>query len=222
MINCTLRNNSAVSGGAIDTTNFEPSIGVSLEKCTLANNRVSYRGGAIESGRGEVALTNCTLSENRASSITGPNQKPGGGAIFNRDGTVIVTNCTFDFNRADGDAHGSSIYNEGAGTITTANTIYDRMPTSDWHFVNEGTFISRGHNMCNDGGSGLLNAAGDKSSHSAGLQPLAYNGGATQTCAIGQDSLAMNAGDDAIAPPTDQRGFARSGVSDIGAYERTP
>jgi hypothetical protein len=230
LLDCTLRNNSAGSGGAVDTSNSEPSTVVNLEKCTLAGNQVSSRGGAINSGRGQVVLTNCTLSGNEAvTSNAGVNSKPGGGAIYNSDGTLSVTNCTFKDNRADDDSRASSIYNYGAGTVTTANSIYDRVGGSDVHFVNEGTFTSRGHNICDDsaggplgtGPGGLLNATGDRRVTSPGLLALAANGGPTQTCALEQNSVAINAGDDAIAPPTDQRGYARSGVSDIGAFERS-
>ena len=53
------------------------------------------------------------------------------------------------------------------------------------------------------------------------LAPLANNGGATLTMALGTGSPAINAGDDTRCEPTDQRGVLRpQGVHcDIGAYE---
>ncbi len=55
------------------------------------------------------------------------------------------------------------------------------------------------------------------------LEPLADNGGPTQTMALGAGSAAIDAGDKAKCPATDQRGFARPDVSgtacDVGAYE---
>lgn len=45
------------------------------------------------------------------------------------------------------------------------------------------------------------------------------NGGLTRTCAIDADSPAVNAGSDATAPVSDQRGYLRSGASDIGSFE---
>jgi hypothetical protein len=45
------------------------------------------------------------------------------------------------------------------------------------------------------------------------------NGGLTKTCSIDADSPAVNAGNDTNAPVVDQRGYLRSGISDIGAFE---
>ena len=51
------------------------------------------------------------------------------------------------------------------------------------------------------------------------LGPLADNGGPTQTMALLPSSPAINAGNSAIAPATDQRGQTRFANTDIGAYE---
>jgi hypothetical protein len=54
---------------------------------------------------------------------------------------------------------------------------------------------------------------------SAGLADPADNGGPTETMAIEPGSPALDAGTATGAPATDQRGFARAGAVDIGAYE---
>ena len=51
------------------------------------------------------------------------------------------------------------------------------------------------------------------------LGPLQDNGGPTRTMALLPGSPAINAGDSTNPPPTDQRGFARVGTPDIGAFE---
>ena len=53
------------------------------------------------------------------------------------------------------------------------------------------------------------------------LGPLQDNGGPTFTHQLLCGSIAINAGNNADAPPTDQRGFPRimGGTIDIGAYE---
>ena len=53
----------------------------------------------------------------------------------------------------------------------------------------------------------------------AKLQALANNGGPTPTMALLSGSPAINAGTATNAPATDQRGYARAGTPDIGAFE---
>ena len=76
---------------------------------------------------------------------------------------------------------------------------------------------SFGSNLDADGSCGLA-ALGDLLGDPL-LGPLADNSGPTQTHAIPGSSPAADAGDDVSAPPTDQRGEPRVGVSDIGAFE---
>jgi hypothetical protein len=54
------------------------------------------------------------------------------------------------------------------------------------------------------------------------LDSLKNNGGATDTMALLGGSPAIDAGNDAIAPATDQRGLGRFFKSDIGAFEIQP
>jgi hypothetical protein len=110
--------------------------------------------------------------------------------------------------------------------VITGNSLFVRNGIKT-NFSNSGTFISRGHNLSNDaaGGNsgtlpgGLLNASGDIRNRNPLIIALTNNGGPTETRALQAGSPAINAGDDAMAPPRDQRGYTRSGVSDIGAFE---
>ena len=54
------------------------------------------------------------------------------------------------------------------------------------------------------------------------LSAAADNGGQTLTAALGLGSPALDVGDPAYCPPTDQRGFGRpvGAGCDLGAYER--
>jgi len=55
------------------------------------------------------------------------------------------------------------------------------------------------------------------------LGVLANNGGPTMTESISSPSVAINAGNNAACPATDQRGFPRNdGACDIGAFEAVP
>ena len=70
---------------------------------------------------------------------------------------------------------------------------------------------------------GILNQTGDLRNTNPQLLTSSpqNNGGPTKTFAIGVfgSSPAINAGDDGAAPRRDQRGYFRTGQSDIGAYE---
>ena len=72
------------------------------------------------------------------------------------------------------------------------------------------SFSDQGHNLFF---STLGIADGTNPSDIIGLDPklgpLANNGGMTKTHALLKHSPAINAGDDSIAPPTDQRGVKR-------------
>ena len=92
-----------------------------------------------------------------------------------------------------------------------------------------GNFTTDGHNFIGNVGfsTGFTNnVSGDQvgtssSPKNAQLDPagLQNNGGPADTHALLSTSTAINAGDDALAPPTDQRGYLRNGISDIGAFE---
>jgi hypothetical protein len=216
--NCTLADNvSSSGGGAIHNIGFSGTYTVSLENCTLARNSAGY-GGAIDN-RGLLFLTNCTLSQNEATSA-------GSGALNNYGGRASLTNCTFANNLVSVDNQGASISNTNGGSVTTGNSLFVRGGLKP-NFFNDATFRSNGNNLSNDaaggfpgtGPGGLLNAHGDIRNTNPLLQALADNGGPTQTCALQWNSMAVNFGNDTMAPARDQRGVPRNGVSDIGAYE---
>jgi predicted outer membrane repeat protein len=234
---CTLSSSSSVShGGAIYNNGVNGNAMLTVVDCTFFSNYANGSGGGIlnagNSGHGVVDLTNCTFEQNIASGA--------GGAIYN-DGTVsgnvalTLTNCTLDKNNAGSGAGG--IYNDalnpessGVATVTLRNTIL-RAGIPSLNLYNDsdggGTITSQGHNLSDDsaGGDGattpggFLNVAGDIRNTDPMLDTLKNNGGPTDTIALLSGSAAINAGNDANAPSTDQRGYFRSGVSDIGAFE---
>src|SRR5262249_36773355 len=99
-----------------------------------------------------------------------------------------------------------------------------------------GAFTSGGHNLIGDGSgaTGFVNGInGDMVGTAASpidprLGALAFNGGPTKPHALLAGSPAIDKGDNAVAPATDQRGAARgkdgdgngSRIADIGAFER--
>jgi len=177
---------------------------------TISGNTTTGAGGGLQNYRHPLTVTNTTISGNTS-------QYRGGGLYIN-GGSALLVNVTVANNRALDDGGGIFRYDRHGALVTLHNTIV------------AGNFrVSEGER--NDV-AGELDAA---SSHnligSAGLGPLADNGGPTLTHAVGRGSAALDAGSNARADDAgltaDQRGFDRfldgdgDGVVtvDIGAYE---
>jgi hypothetical protein len=144
----------------------------------------------------------------------------------------MLLNCTIANNTvSSSDRTGSQLYagqtggGTAIGTIQLRNTIISDDGSRPNVFADsDGTFVSQGHNLSSDNGSGFLTGPGDLTSTDPLLGPLQNNGGPTQTMALLAGSPAIDAGDNTGAPDTDQRGFARivGGAIDIGAFEVQP
>jgi CSLREA domain-containing protein len=182
-------------------------------------------GGAIASG-GILTVTNTTFFKNVA---VGP-----GGALLFRGGSGTITNSTFlDGQYADGGGIAiiagrvtvinSTLFNNNAGgiqngqEITLTNTIVANSMYGPNCYGN-GVFHVDNHNLDTDG------SCGDATTVTAAqlkLGALANNGGPVQTMALGSGSVAIDAGDDAACPSTDQRGVTRpqGAHCDVGAFE---
>jgi len=213
---CVIFGNGAYrgSGGGIANSGT-----MTISECTISGNSATAfgaSGGGI-SNSGSLTITNSTLSGNIVF--------PGDGGGISNFGTVNLTNCTVSDNTAD---VGGGINNASGSTVSAVNSIIagnrsnlNDHPAPDFN----GEFTSSGHNLIgnNDRMTGTP-GPGDQIGTPAvpidpRLGPLQDNGGPTQTQALLAGSTAVDAGNDATAPPRDQRGYVRSGVSDIGAFE---
>ena len=221
--NTTLTGNSANDqvGRAGAIHNNAVSVGgratLTVSNCTVSNNSTDYAGGGIYNSAGNLQVSNCTFSGNSANGS-------GGGIYTEYDRAAVrITNCTFSGNSA---GSGGGIYCQGDTTVTVGNAIF-KSGASGENIYNAAHFVSAGHNLSNDaaggdtghGPGGLLNQPGDIRNTNPQLGPLADNGGPTKTMALLPNSPAIDAGNDANAPPADQRGYLRNGTSDIGAFE---
>ncbi len=205
-----LSGNSAAggAGGGLYNTGI-----ATLDRVTIDANTAKTGGGIENDLGGNLTLTNVTISGN---AVNGPGISAKGGGILN-SGTLNATNVTITGNTA---TKGGGI-NVGAGTVTLKNTIVagNGGGADD---VN-GAITSAGNNLIGTtvGSSGWV--ASDRTNIASGLNPtLAFNGGLTPTHTLQAGSAAINAGTSAGAPATDQRGSARAGLIDIGAYEYAP
>lgn len=215
-----------VMGGGI--YNFGFNARLTVERSTISGHSVYTDGGGIYHGMGTLELTNVTLSGNSA--------RRNGGGLFNGNtatgnGVVVpvvrLVNVTLSNNGAEAadsstpstGRGGGGIYNRPGARLSLVNSIIaSNLAGHDCYNDTGGMIQSLGHNLDGDGSCGLT-ATSDIAGGTADLAALANNGGPTQTQALLAGSDAIDAGLASACPATDQRGFERVGVCDIGAFE---
>ena len=192
--------NTATGGGGISVRSM---VTMDIVNTTIDGNSARDVGGGITSN-GSVTLQNDTIADNSSA-----NDSAGGGAGLNAfgGGTYQFVNTLFQGNLATGS-------NTPSGCGCSGSSC------------KSGALVSHGHNLADDA-TCALSGAGDMANTSAGLQALAGNGGPTETRALLGSSPAVDAGDNANCPNTDQRGSMRpadgrlmnTDICDIGAFE---
>jgi predicted outer membrane repeat protein len=225
---------SATVTGSRVTNNAARDAGGGIRAVSANVTNSTFSGNSADTGNGggliadEVVLTNCTVSGNSA----GGN----GGGICTFVGASIV-NATIVENSALNSGGGVFRHPGASDPVFVQNSI---IALNLVGFAGSGpdaagSFVTRAHNLIGivDGSIGF----GDHGTDLFGsadrpldpkLGPLAANGGPTKTHALLAGSPAIDAGDNANAPTTDQRGLARikdgngdrRAVIDIGAFER--
>jgi hypothetical protein len=187
-------------------------------------------GGALFNN-GAASLVNCTIAFNTGNGGAGGGGGAGalgydyggsggaggnGGSGFGGvDGTCNLINCTVAWN----------LGNAGSGGAGGAAGFSPQHPGTPG--APGGSGAAWGGTVCSTLVNTLIASntpAGNDSFTDPKLGPLADNGGSTLTMRLLPGSPAIDAGNNASAPPTDQRGVPRPvGVAcDIGAYEYNP
>jgi CSLREA domain-containing protein/uncharacterized repeat protein (TIGR01451 family) len=163
-----------------------------------------------------ASLFNNTFDGNSASDV--------GGALANEGNAAAWSfyNNTLAHNQAS--VRGGGIYapgDVGPGSFNTNNNVADNVG-GDCVAAGEAITAAEdpGNNLDSDGSCFGQNT-GDLTNTNPDLGPLADNGGPTETDALLAGSPAINAGNDAHCPASDQRGVARpqGAHCDIGAFE---
>ncbi len=206
VVNSTFVDNSAVVGGGIFNSSQ-----ASVTNSTFVGNSAVNSGGGIYN-QFVLSVTNSTFFENSAGSQ--------GGGIFNNN-SMFVTNSTLSGNIST--FSGGGVYDNE--TMFLYNTIVANNTSGG---DCGGTFVDGAYNLDSDGSCGL---ATQKTSAEIALGSLQNNGGPTDTMALGNSSVAIDAGDKnvcaaAVGSPNfgagglDQRGKVRNDLQcDIGAFE---
>jgi len=221
------RNTAQAGSGGI----FNASGRIVVSNSTISSNSVAsgLSGGGLYSDNynagADVTLVNTTLSGNSAGAGST------GSAIMNYGiSSASVSNLTLSFCTL-ADNHGpATVLTISAGFAAKANTvlgnsIFSNGPSANLAASGAGaSIISNGNNLASDSGNGLLTGGSDILNTDPGLTKLGNYGGPTPTHALMTGSPAVNAGNDAGAPGTDQRGGLRlvGAHVDIGAVEMNP
>jgi CSLREA domain-containing protein/uncharacterized repeat protein (TIGR01451 family) len=221
VVDSTFSLNMGKYGGAISNHGT-----ATISRSTLSDNRATIDGGGIYND-GVISVTNSTLSHNWANGH--------GGGFRNEWEIADLCHVTIADNTADYDntagGDGGGIY-DSEETLRLKNAIVagntDRSGEAPDCWGPKITIF--GHNMvqstlgCIFAGDGV-NIGGTNPL----LDPLADNGGATETRALRAGSLAIDAVTDCTdlmtkTVATDQRGVLRpqGPACDIGAYEGGP
>ena len=231
-------------GGGVLVQSVDGPTSLTLTSTTIAGNEANQGGGLANFG-GTVTVVRSTVSGNRASAATSGSQ---GGGIYTtgdaQQGITTLSNSTVSGNTSSSGeslGEGGGIYVVGgtlvaqnatiannlvgsAGQATTPSAIH-RSPQATATVTVSHSIVAGGGLFACVGGpfGGTRNVVESASCGSPVanplLGPLANNGGPTDTHAIGASSPAVNGG--TSCEPTDQRGVARAGACDIGAYEYT-
>jgi hypothetical protein len=227
--------NQAAGGGNVSLTGLVPG--------------GTARGAAIYSGVSATnfQLINCTLAQNSATGGTGgsivgggPRGLAFGGAVF---GSVSLVNVTIASNVVTGGvmtgvaaSSGSSVAALEAHLVNTIlacgpgqTNVVGAYASGTRTYFTPIDLLDAGHNLSSDGSAQFYQAT-SRNNLNPLLGPLGTYGGSLP--AFGSlpvfgllpNSPAIDAGNDSVCPPTDERGALRpSGLAcDIGAFELTP
>jgi hypothetical protein len=186
-----------------------------LDGSTISDNShfcIPAVGGAGITNDGTLSVTNSTLSRNTSGF---------GSGLLAHAGTVELNSATIADNVAQQSGGGIAFV---TGTLTIQNTIIARNVGGVAPDC-AGSFTSLGHNLIGkSNGCAFVPVSGDIAGTitqpvNALLGPLGNFGGYNLTIGLTPGSPAIDTGNPATCPNLDQRGFARQGTCDIGAYE---
>ena len=241
LLDSTVTGNTAYTGGGLfnGSGGSSTSTGgnITVTDSTIAGNTAYSGGGLFNRGEpgdtsmdGSITATNATIAGNVAGY---------GGGLYNRGGAVTLANVTISGNRAGfgGGIRNKASFSSTDGTVTLTRSVVSgnrrSLGAGRAEVDSYGTITADAHNVFGDDGlsnatafrgftpSGSdVNATTDGTSTALAdiLNPLADNGGPTETHALAIGSPALDRV--ACGLTEDQRGEPRDdGLCDSGAVE---
>ena len=203
-------NNAAVITASLFTDNEALSRGgglwywtvdgrLTVTNTTFHSNRTTQdfetgMGGAVAISQGPADFVHCTFSQNYA-------KFHGGGIQMGGDAVVSLQACIFHQNTSNRDGGWANFH---------TNRPADDNRGGNFQYLDEALAI--------DSNSDLPAVDGITYADPM-LEPLADNGGPTMTMALDAGSPAVDGAPSDGSPASDQRGEARDGSPDSGAYE---
>lgn len=211
-------------GGIVNTGTLD------MSSSTVSRNFSGTGGGVYQGGTGTLNLENVTISNNEADT---------GGGLAAASGTVTLSSVTIASNVATGAGDTGGLH-----VVSAAVSLWNSLLGRNNSYPNDpdcsGTVTSFGNNLVSVSEvGGVPKCVGLLASDLRGtdavpinprIRPLGSYGGTTETRKLLQGSRAVDAGNDALCPPDDQRGRSRpfdangDGVAtcDIGSFEISP
>jgi hypothetical protein len=182
---------------------------LSMQGSTVDHNQADVGGGMLIGASGGYAtIIQSTISSNKGIFAAGG---------IEAGAPVSLANSTVAFNTA-GIYGGGGVLAFGTSATLQGTIIADNLPTD----LDGGVAATGSNNLIKILGTNTT-APMDTKVQDPKLLPLAFNGGTTRTHAIAAGSPALDAGNNILALPVDQRGtyYPRLvGVAaDIGAFE---
>ena len=215
-------------GGVIDGEGSGTTIHVARSTATL--NATAWGGFSHITSGTTLVLESSTIDSN-TSTISGALATPGGVYTLINDTITHNTNTNPTPDSSDTASAGIYLYSAPCH-YTLVNTLiaFNTDTTGAERNCNRRdlttSLTSNGGNLLSDDGRNCamyLTGPGDRLMADPGLDPggLADHGGPTQTILLVPGSAAIDTGESAGCPATDQRGMARpaNGACDVGAVE---
>ena len=216
--NSMVSNNSTLGQPGGGVYGFFNSV-INVNNSTISGNVAGDVAGGLRT-LGNANIVNSTISNNVSTAWHG-------GAMFSTDGVVTILNSTIVGNSAPGGTAGAlfvGTFGPGAATMTLQNSIVanngDFGCLQGFFGAGAVTLTSLGNNIFTDDTCAPIGS--DQIVADPGVSALADNGGPTLTHALLPGSPAIDSGNSAACPVTDQRGVARDAACDVGAYEYVP